>query len=372
VIAIDRRSFQHFDWALLGLVLLIVAVGFVNLFSTTQPLPPPRIGVASEFKTQLAAFALGLVGMVVAITIDYRRLERAAPFLFALALAGIAATVLFGVEIRGNKSWLLIGPMSVQPAEFAKLGLIVMLARYFHRHPPTEMRRLLDLFVPLFLLALPVGLIVLQHDTGVAVLTLAIGATFFLFVALPWRTWAILALIAVAGAVGAFEFGLKDYQRARVMSFLQPGSGDARGSDYQAIQSRIAVGSGGLAGQGWLEGPQNRGQFLPTQHSDFAFSVVAEEWGFVGGAVLLALYASLLLWGLAIAANSKDGFGAMLAVGVVSMLLWPAVINVAMVLGLAPVIGVPLPLISYGGSQLLTNLVALGLLLNVSMRRYMF
>jgi rod shape determining protein RodA len=372
MIAVDRRSLQHFDWPLLALVLAILAIGLVNLFSTTQPLPPPEIGVASEFKTQLVALALGTAGMIFAIVVDYRRLERGAPLLYVLALAGIAATVLFGVEIRGNKSWLRLGPLSVQPAEFAKLGLVVMLARYFHRHPPGEMRRLLDLIAPALLLLLPVGLIALQHDTGVAVLTLAIGATFFLFVALPWRTWALLVAIAVSGMVGTWEFGLKPYQRARVMAFVNSGSGDSLGSDYQAIQSRIAVGSGGLTGQGWLEGPQNRGQFLPTQHSDFAFSVLAEEWGFAGGATLLALYAGLLLWGLAIAANSKDGFGGMLAVGVVSMLLWPAALNVAMVLGLAPVIGVPLPLVSYGGSQLLANLVALGLLMNVSMRRYVF
>jgi rod shape determining protein RodA len=372
VIAVSRRSLQHFDWTLLALTLGILGIGFVNLFSTTQPLPPPQIGVASEFKTQLVALALGAAGMIFAIAIDYRRLERAAPFLFALSLAGIAATVLFGVEIRGNKSWIVVGPISVQPAEFAKLGLIVMLARYFHRHPPAEMRRLLDLVAPGAILAGLTGLIVLQRDMGVAVLTLAVGATFFLFVALPWRTWALIAALVVAGAVGAWEFGLEDYQRTRVISFLQPGSGDQLGSDYQANQSRIAIGSGGLTGQGWLAGTQNRGQFLPTQHSDFAFSVIAEEWGFAGGATVIALYAGLLLWGLAIAANSKDGFGAMLAIGVVSMLLWPAAINVAMVLGLAPVIGVPLPLISYGGSQLLANLVALGLLMNVSMRRYMF
>jgi rod shape determining protein RodA len=372
MIAIDRRSFQHFDWLLLALMLAILAIGFVNLFSTTQPLPPPQLGVASEFKTQLAALGLGLAGMVVAIAIDYRRLERGAPFFYVLVLASLALTVVFGIEIRGNKSFLKLGPFSLQPAEFAKLGLVVMMARHFHRHPPTEVRRLIDLIVPALLLALPVALIIAQRDTGVAVLTLLIGATFFLFVALPWRTWAILGVIAVAGAVGAWEVGLKPYQRARVLSFVQAGSGDSHGSDYQAIQSRIAVGSGGLTGQGWLQGPQNRGQFLPTQHSDFAFSVVAEEWGFAGGASALVLYAGLLLWGLAIAANSKDGFGGMLAVGVVSMLFWPAVINVAMVLGLAPVIGVPLPLISYGGSQLLANLVALGLLMNVSMRRYMF
>jgi rod shape determining protein RodA len=342
------------------------------LFSTTQPLPPPAIGVASEFKTQLVALALGAVGMLVGLALDYRRLERGAPFLFALTLLGIAATLVVGVEIRGNKSWLRAGPLSVQPAEFAKLGLVLMLARYFHRHPPGEMRRLLDLIAPALLLLMPVGLIILQHDTGVAVLTLLVGGTFFLFVALPLRTWLVIAAVVVIGGVGAFRFGLKPYQRERVMAFVNEGNGDTHGADYQAIQSRIAVGSGGLTGQGWLAGPQNRGQFLPTQHSDFAFSVLAEEWGFAGGATLLGLYAGMLLWGLAIAANSKDGFGGMLAVGVVSMLLWPAVINVAMVLGLAPVIGVPLPLVSYGGSQMLANLVALGLLLNVSMRRYVF
>ncbi|MBM4382939.1 MAG: rod shape-determining protein RodA [Deltaproteobacteria bacterium] len=372
MISIDRRSLQHFDWMLLALILLIVAVGLVNLFSTTQPLPPPAVGVASEFKTQLAALMLGLVGLVVMVAMDYRRLERIAPFLYALVLLALAATIAFGTEIRGNKSWLRIGPASVQPAEFAKLGLIVMMARYFHRHPPGEMRRLLDLFLPLLILAVPVGLIILQRDTGVAVLTLAIGATYFLFVSLPWKTWALIVALAVAGAVGAWNVALKPYQRERVLSFVNAGSGDSLGTDYQAIQSRITVGSGGLTGQGWLEGPQNRGQFLPTQHSDFAFSVIAEEWGFAGSATVLGLYAVLLLWGLAIAANSKDGFGAMLAIGVVSMLLWPALINIAMVLGLAPVIGVPLPLISYGGSQMLANLVGLGLLLSVSMRRYMF
>ena len=372
MISIDRRSLQHFDWALLALIAVIVAAGITNLFSATQAVPPPGYGVTSEFRRQLMALGLGTFGLIIAIMVDYRRLERGAPFLYALALGSIVATVLWGVEIRGNKSWIVVGSVSIQPAEFAKLGLIAMMARYFHRHPPSDMRRLIDLIAPGLILLAPVGLIVLQRDTGVAVLTLAVGSTFFLFVSLPWRTWAIVVALALASVVGAWQYGLKPYQQARVMSFISPGSGDQLGSDYQAIQSRIAVGSGGLTGQGWLDGPQNRGQFLPTQHSDFAFSVLAEEWGFVGATGFIVLYVSLLLWGLAIAANSKDGFGAMLAVGVVSMLLWPAVINIAMVLGLAPVIGVPLPLVSYGGSQMLTNMVGLGLLLNVSMRRYMF
>ncbi len=369
MISIDRRSFSHFDWPLFVLILGILAIGLTNLYSATKagsvgPLP-------SEFRRQLLALALGSLGFGVALFVDYRRLERAAPLLFAGSLGLVALTLLVAPLTRGNRSWLYFGSLSLQPAELAKLGLVVMMARYFHRHPPAEIRRLVDLFAPGLILALPVGLIVLQQDMGVAVLTLAIGATFLLFVGIPWRAWALVGVLGVAGLAGLWEFVFKDYQRERVLGFLDP-SRDPLSSGYQAIQSRIAVGSGGLFGQGYLEGPQTQLQFLPTQHSDFAFSVLAEEWGFVGCSVFLVAYVALLLWGLAIAANSKDGFGSMLAIGVVGMLFWPAAINIGMVLGLAPVIGVPLPLISYGGSQLVANLIALGLLLNVSMRRYMF
>jgi rod shape determining protein RodA len=173
-------------------------------------------------------------------------------------------------------------------------------------------------------------------------------------------------LLALAGL---WSFVFKDYQRKRILDFFDP-TRDPLASGYQAIQSRIAVGSGGITGQGYLEGPQTQLQFLPTQHSDFAFSVLAEEWGFIGCSVLLMLYLSLLVWGLVVANNSKDGFGAMLSVGVVGMLFWPAVINVAMVLGLAPVIGVPLPLISYGGTAMLTLVFSFGLLLSVDLHRH--
>ncbi len=369
MISIDRRSLQHFDWPLLVLILTVVAIGLANLFSATQP--GSAGALPSEFRRQLLALALGTVSMLVALAVDYRRLERGAPLLYGLALALVASTLVFAPLTRGNRSWLYFGALSLQPAELAKLGLVVMMARYFHRHPPTEMRRLTDLIVPGLIIAGPVGLIVLQHDLGVAVLTLLIGATYIFFVSIPWRAWALVGVLGVAGLAGLWEFGFKDYQRERVLDFLDP-SRDPLASGYQAIQSRIAVGSGGLVGQGYLDGPQTQLQFLPTQHSDFAFSVLAEEWGFVGCSVFLVLYVALLLWGLAIASNSKDGFGSMLAVGVVGMLFWPAAINIAMVLGLAPVIGVPLPLVSYGGSHLLANLIGLGLLMNVSMRRYMF
>jgi rod shape determining protein RodA len=219
------------------------------------------------------------------------------------------------------------------------------------------------------IVAVPVALIVAQKDLGVAVLTLAIGLTLLPLVSVPLRAWLGIAALGAAGMAMLFQFGLKAYQQERILGFLDP-SRDPLSSGYQQMQSRIAVGSGGLLGTGWQEGTQTQLRFLPTQHTDFVFSVLAEEWGFIGASFALGLYMAMLMWGLMIARNSKDIFGAVLAVGLVGTLLWPAAINVAMVLGLAPVIGVPLPLFSYGGSSVITVALAIALLMNVSMRRY--
>jgi rod shape determining protein RodA len=367
--SIDRRSLQNFDWVLLGVVLLLLSAGLLNLYSatlggTTEGLPP-------LFRRQLIALGVAAGGFVAALVIDYRRLERWTVPIFLASLGLLASTLLLAPMTRGSRSWLIYGPLSLQPAEFAKIALVIALARYFHQHPPSQLRRIRDLVPPMLLVAAPVGLIVLQRDLGVAVLTLLTGLTFLPFVRIPLRAWVALAGVGVLALAGLWEFFLRDYQRERILDFLDP-SRDPLASGYQALQSKIAVGSGGLFGMGWTEGTQTKLRFLPTRHSDFAFSVLAEEWGFVGAAGVLALYAAMLLWGLAIARNSKDSFGAMLAVGLVGVLFWPAAVNVSMVLGLAPVIGVPLPLVSYGGSALLASLISLGLLLNVSMRRYMF
>ena len=369
MLSIDRRSFQNFDWLLFLLMLLMLGIGFVNLFSAT--LAGTEGGLPSEFRRQLLALALALVAMTAAFLIDYRRAERHATWIYLATLALCASTLVLAPVVRGSRSWLLWGPLSLQPAELAKVGLVLALAKYFESNPAGEIRRLRDLLVPGLIVAAPAGIIVAQGDMGVAVLTVLIGATFLPFVRIPLRAWAVVALGAAAALAGLWRFVFKEYQRDRILQVLDP-SRDPLASGYQAIQSKIAIGSGGLFGKPYMEGTQTQLQFLPTQHSDFIFSVLGEEWGFVGCVVVLSLYLGLLLWGLVIASNSKDGFGAMLAVGVVGMLFWPVAINVAMVLGLAPVIGVPLPLLSYGGSQLLANMIALGLLLNVSMRRYMF
>jgi rod shape determining protein RodA len=281
----------------------------------------------------------------------------------------LAATLVFAPVTRGSQSWLFGGRF--QPSEIAKVGLILALARYFHRNPPSETHRLRDLVRPAVIILVPVGFIVAQRDMGVALLTLLIGSTYFAFVRIPWRAWAGVAAIGVAVLITLWMFVLAPYQQRRILDVVDPGR-DPLASGYQAIQSRIAIGSGGLLGAGYRAGTQTQLRFLPTQHTDFAFSVLAEEWGFVGSAVVLTLYLVLMLWGLRIARSSKDSFGAMLAIGIVGVFFWPLALNIGMVLGIAPVIGVPLPLFSYGGSALVTALATLGLLMNVSMRRYVF
>jgi rod shape determining protein RodA len=362
---IDRRLVQNFDWALLGLIAVLLAMGVTNLYSATHD----ASGLADEVRRQLFAIAVGGVAFALTVAIDYRHYERLAFPLFAACLLLLVVTLLFAPVTRGSQSWLFGGRL--QPSEFAKVGLIFALSRYFYRNPPGESRRLVDLLRPAIIVALPVVLIVLQRDMGVALLTLLIGSTYFAFVKVPWRTWAGIATLGVVGLISLWIFGLAEYQKRRILDVIDPGR-DPLASGYQAIQSRIAVGSGGLFGSGYLEGTQTQLRFLPTQHTDFAFSVLAEEWGFVGSVVSLGVYLLLLVWGLVVARHSKDSFGALLAVGVVSILFWPAALNIAMVLGLAPVIGVPLPLFSYGGSAVVTTLIALGLLMNVSMRRYVF
>lgn len=366
---VDRRVLQNFDWVLLGLTATLVLLGLGNLVSATH-------GAASgdlspEVRRQLLALGLGSLGLLAAFAFDYRRIERwALPIYFACCLL-LASTLVLAPVTRGNRAWLVFGPLRLQPSELAKIGLVLALAWTFHRHPASEIRRLRELWRPALVVALPVGLIVLQKDMGVALLTLLVGATYLPFVRVPLRAWIGVAGAAALAVAGLWSFALADYQRQRILDFLDPGR-DPLASGYQAIQSKIAIGSGGLLGKGYLAGTQTQLRFLPTQHTDFVFSVLAEEWGFVGSAVVLGLYLTLLLWGLVVASRARDGFGTMLAVGIVGCFLWPALINIAMVLGLAPVIGVTFPLFSYGGSSLIASLVGIGLLLNVSMRRYMF
>jgi len=363
---VERRRVQHWDWVLTGLVLGLAAMALVNLVSAAAS---GVEGGADIVGRQMSVMGLGVLVIGLVVLIDYRHYDRFAYLLYGATVALLLLTLAVADETRGARAWLLSGRF--QPSEIAKIGMVLALAHFFGRNPPSTIRRLRDLFVPGLIVAVPVGLVVAQKDLGVAVLTLLIGLTVMPLVHVPLRVWVGLSMVGLAGLAALWRFGLKAYQQERILGFLDP-SRDPLSSGYQQTQSRIAVGSGGLVGTGWQEGTQTQLRFLPTQHTDFVFSVLAEEWGFVGSIVSLGAYAALLLWGLLIARSAKDTFGAVLAIALVGTLLWPAAINVAMVLGLAPVIGVPLPFFSYGGSALLSTAITIGLLLNISMRRYVF
>jgi len=365
VLGVDRRAVQNFDWMLFGLVALLVSVGVLNLWSSTHA----EAEMSDEVRRQLISLGVGGAAFLFTLIVDYRHFERLAWPAYCGGLALLLLTLVVAPMTRGSQAWLLDGRL--QPAEVAKVGMILALARYFHRNPPGEIRSIRELIKPALIIAAPVAGIILQRDMGVALLTLLIGSTYLAFVRIPLRAWAAMVVLAVAALASAWIFVLAPYQRDRILDVVEPGR-DPLASGYQVNQSRIAVGSGGLLGKGFQEGTQSQLRFLPTQHTDFAFSVWAEEWGFIGSVAVLGVYNLMLLWGLLIGRHAKDGFGAMLAVGVVGLLFWPAVLNIGMVLGLLPVIGVPLPFISYGGSALVVTLAAMGLLMNVSLRRWVF
>lgn len=363
---VDRSRIQHFDWVFSGLILTLVAMGLVNLVSAAAS---GVEGGADIVGRQMSVCVLAFFVALIVVIVDYRHIDRFAYLIYGGTIALLLLTLAIAEETRGARAWLFSGRF--QPSEFAKIGMVIALAHYFGRNSPSSIRRLRDLVPPGLIVAVPVALIIAQKDLGVAVLTLAIGLTLLPLVSVPLRVWLSLSALGAAGLAVLFQFGLKAYQQERILGFLDP-TRDPLSSGYQQMQSRIAVGSGGLLGTGWQEGTQTQLRFLPTQHTDFVFSVLAEEWGFIGSVAMLGVYLAMLMWGLLIARNSKDIFGAVLAIGLVGTLLWPTAINVAMVLGLAPVIGVPLPLFSYGGSALISAAITIGLLLNISMRRYVF
>jgi len=277
---------------------------------------------------------------------------------------------LFGKVTMGARRWISLGFFNLQPSEVMKIVIIIVLACYFSHRSYPQGCTLRDLIVPFLLMGVPFTLILRQPDLGTAMLVLFIGGTLILFVRIRLRS---LFLLGGAAAVIPWFgwFFLKDYQKSRIYTFLDPES-DPLGAGYHIIQSKIAVGGGGFWGRGFLKGPQSQLSFLPERHTDFAFSVFAEEWGFVGCGGLLFLYFLIIVWGIYIAYRATDKFGRYLSVGVAAMLFWHAVVNLGMVIGLLPVVGVPLPLFSYGGTNMVTTMTGVGLLLNVSMRRYMF
>lgn len=365
----ERRSLTHFDWPILSIVLVLDTMGLVNLYSATHDAGGG--GASSLFLSQCLFVGVGLLGMILLTLVDYRVLERLAYPLYGVGLVLLAAVLVFGKVISGSQRWLDLGFFSLQPSEPVKIFYVMALARYFRNDVRVGGYRLRDLIRPALLASPAMFLIFISPDLG----TTGFYGLLFLLISismhLRWRSLAILAVVGVIALPVAYEFVLTDYQRDRVLTLLDP-LHDPRGKGYQTIQARYAIGAGRLLGNGYLEGMQTHQGFIPENHTDFIITVLAEEWGFVGCAVLLVLYLVLMMLGLRVAADSKERFGAVLAVGLVSILFLQVSINLSAVLGVIPVTGVTLPFMSYGGSSILTLHTSIGLLLNISMRRYMF
>jgi rod shape determining protein RodA len=364
----DRRLLQCFDWGLLALTFCLGAIGLVVLYSAVSA------GAAEPdlllFRKQLIWYGIGLGAMVFCFIFDYKQFERFANFIYLASVGSLTAVLFFGKHVSGSRRWLSLGPFTLQPSEMAKVAVIIVLARYFAKLINPDGLTLRDLMVPALLTALPFALIVRQPDLGTAMVIALIAGVMTLFAKIERRTlsWLIATFAMLVPLVWFFLHG---YQKQRILTFLNPDR-DPLGAGYHIIQSKIAIGSGMITGKGFLKGTQNALSFLPEQHTDFIFSVLAEEWGLMGSLSVVILFLIIIGWGLSIAGRCRDPFGTILSVGVTAMIAWQVLINISMVMGLMPVVGVTLPFVSYGGSSIITMMIGIGLLMNVSMRRFKF
>ena len=355
------EKLSNLSWGLVLLVWAIAAIGILLLFSAGGGSWEPWAG------RQAIRFALSLGVVLVVAMVDLRVWMRLAYPLYAGVFCLLIAVEIMGHIGMGAQRWINIGGFVLQPSELMKIALTLALARYFHALPPERLRNPLNLLPPLALIALPVGLVLLQPNLGTALLLLLGSAAVFWGAGVPAWIFMVAAGLGAAAVPIVWEF-LHDYQKQRVLTFLNPES-DPLGSGYNIIQSKIAFGSGGVFGKGYMQGSQSQLAFLPEKHTDFIFVVLAEEFGLFGALVLLTLYGAVLAYGLYIAMTSRNHFGRLVALGITVMLFLYVVVNVSMVTGLIPVVGIPLPLVSYGGTATLTLMIGIGLLLCVSLHR---
>lgn len=365
---IDRRLLTSFDWILAGLVVTVCLLGILNIYSATTPY---KIIGSAYYVKQFYWLLVGITVSLLVCSLDYHLLEDLSYWFYGLLLLLLVAVLVVGRSSMGATRWLNLGLFNVQPSELMKIVIIITFARFFNNYHTIGGLTVKDVLFPLGILVLPAALIMKQPDLGTAVLVVLIALSMTFYVGLRWTTVVTFVCITIPMVWIGWSNFLRPYQKNRVLDFINP-ERSRLGSGYHIIQSKIAVGSGGIAGKGFVKGTQSQLRFLPEQHTDFAFSVFAEEWGFIGCLVLMILYLSLVLWGLNIARRCNDRFGALLAVGVTAMLFWHIVINMGMVIGLFPVVGVPMPFFSYGGTSMITSMVGIGLLQNISMRRFMF
>jgi len=365
---LKTSRFTSFDISLVIALFAIGLLGILTLYSTMQGSAPE--GGMPPHEKQLIWWGLGLMGILIIILIDYRHMEHYAYAIYACSLLLLVYVLVMGRSISGAKRWIELGPLSFQPSELIKITMILALAKYFHHRAKQGRYNLFELVVPFLIFLVPFVLVLLEPDLGTAILLLLLFFSIVLFFGLSRGSIIVLAI----GGLASLPMGwlnLKDYQKERVMTFLDPAE-DPLGRGYHIIQSKIAIGSGGLWGKGFLHGTQTRLHFLPEQHTDFIFSAFAEQWGFWGSFLLLAGYLLVIFWAFNISSRAKNTFGMVVALGITFLFFWHVIINIGMCLGLLPVVGIPLPLFSYGGSFLLVMLLGVGLLLNIYIRRFIF
>jgi len=365
--SLKTSRFRFFGTFFLLILFLLCLMGGATLYSATQGGEGYRIPLHHK---QAAWCGLGLLGMLLLVWISNRQLEHYAYASYVFTLFLLVFVLLFSRSIAGARRWLDLGPLHFQPSELMKLTLIMALAKYFQHNVREGGYSLWQLKGPMALFAVPFLLVLLQPDLGTAIILLLLFGSILLFVGLTRGAFLTLLGLGLA-SIPLGWFSLKPYQKERILNFLDPAR-DPLGTGYHLIQSKIAIGSGGIWGKGFMKSTQARLHFLPEQQTDFIFSVFVEEWGFAGSLVLFAGYLLLILWALNVASRAKDRFGMILCLGIALFLAWHVFINVAMCLGLLPVVGIPLPLFSYGGSFVLAVFLGIGSLLNVYLNRFIF
>jgi rod shape determining protein RodA len=363
----DRRLILHFDWTILLIVMGLAGIGLISVISASYG---GHKLINALVVRQFVWIGVGLLALIIASLFDYRALQSYAYPLYVVVVGLLIAVMVAGHATGGSRRWINLGFFHLEPSELAKLAVVLVMVRYLREEPPKGGWGIRHLIIPFLLLGLPVGLVLKQPDLGTGLILVLITVTLIYVSGLNTRTMAVLGLAAVLVAPLSWHY-LKPYQRQRLVSFLNP-QADPLGSGYHIIQSEIAIGAGGPAGKGFLNGTQARLNFLPEQSTDFIFSVFAEEFGLMGSITLLVLYGALIARGMWIARHSRDRFGALLAIGLTAIVFWQVAINIGMATGMLPVVGITLPLVSYGGSSLIAMMAAMGLLISVNTRRFLF
>lgn len=362
----DRRLIFYFDWVIFLTSLCIATIGVITIYSAIHV----NETLITLYIKQIYWIIYGLFAMFIILFIDYHLLAKWIYVLYYITILLLIFVLMFGKVISGAQRWLSFGAITFQISELAKIIIIVLLAKYFDESKVTGLHKLKNLIIPFIFVAIPFILIAKQPDLGTSMVLFFTFVLTILIIGINRRSLIWLACMATISLPFAW-FCLKDYQKKRVLILINPNL-DPLGMGYHTMQSKIAIGSGGLLGKGLFAGTQSRLNFLPERHTDFIFSILAEETGFIGSIVLIILYFILILKGISIIHRCKDKLGLTIAVGIVCMLSISILINIGMTVGLFPIVGIPLPLMSYGGSSTITTFIALGILMNIGMRKFKY